>query len=211
VLRLPILFVLLAATAAAQRPGGVDLTAPDPIGAELREVREAERTGRRRSGFALGGFGLASALAGGAVAVAGRDDPFALATGLGHASWGLVNAALALGLLDLGGGAQRDIERDAMLRGEELLRAREEAIRDGHRAALVFGINLGLDVFYVATGVLLFFLADQLDGPDDQELLRGYSLAQVGQGTFLFVFDLVELVLANRRADRAAAIPFVGR
>ena len=119
----------------------------------------------------------------------------------------MINAALAIGMLDLGDDGFRRIEEDRELRGEELARARERAIRDQHRSATLFAVNFGLDVAYIASGILLFFLADHvLDEPDEQSFLRGYASAQTGQGAFLLVFDLIEWIAASERADRIGGI-----
>src|SRR5690606_33950909 len=150
--------------------------------------------------------GLASVLGGAIVAAAAHEDPFWLAFGLGTVGWGAVNAGLAIGMFDPGDSGFARIEADRALRGDELARARERALRAQHDTAAFFALNLGLDVFYVATGVLLFFLADQIDGPEQREWLRGYSVAMASQGVFLFGFDLVLWITSSARAGRIAAI-----
>ena len=175
---------------------------------QLTDVRLSLHAERREAGVVLALGGLLSALGGGIVAGAGNEDPFWLAFGIGTAGWGAVNAALAIGLLDLGDGGRAGIEAERALRGEELARARERELRRQLDSATMFAVNFGLDVLYIATGVMLFFLADRLDGADEQQMLRGYAISQVAQGTFLFAFDLVEWLASTRRADRIADVDF---
>lgn len=197
---------MLSSPAAAQY---VDLTRPDPIAAELTDVRLSHHTERREAGIVLFAGGALSAIGGAVTAGVGHADPFWLSFGIGSIGWGVINAALAIGMLDIGDGGFRRIEEDRALRGDELARARETALRDQHRSATVFAVNFGLDVAYVLSGVLLFFFAEHvIDDARDQELLRGYSAAQTGQGAFLLVFDLVEWIASNGRADRIGGIAF---
>lgn len=184
----------------------MDLTVPDPIAAELASVRRSHQVERREAGIVLFVSGLASVLGGAIVAGAMHDDPFWLTFGLGSAGWGAVNASLAIGMLDLGDGGFARIEADRALRGDDLARARERALRAQHDTATMFAVNFGLDVFYVAAGILLFFLADQIESAQDREHLRGYSVAMTAQGAFLFGFDLVEWIASAARAERIAAI-----
>lgn len=200
---LALVVCLVPATAGAQ---AVDLTQPAPMASELADVRRAHHAERREAGHVLFWTGVASVVAGGVVAGVMHDDPFALMFGLGTAGWGAVNASLAIGMLDLSGGGFARIEADRLLRGEELRAARERALRAQERSGALFALNLGLDVFYVAAGVLLFFLADQLEGEQNAQFLRGYSVAMASQGAFLFGFDLVEWIASSARADRIAAI-----
>jgi hypothetical protein len=205
-LLLPLAPVGLALPSAA-RAQYVDLTRPDPAADALADVRRSLQVERREAGAALLTGGLLSVAGGALSAGIGHEDPFWLGFGVGTAGWGAINAALSIGMLDLGGGGLAAIEADRALRGEALARAREEALRDQHRAATTFALNFGLDVAYIASGILLFFLADQvLDDPWDQELLRGYAAAQTGQGGFLLVFDLVEWIASEQRADRIAEV-----
>lgn len=198
--------LLLAAIPARAGAQSVDLTVPDPIAVELADVRLAHQHERREAGAVLLSAGLLSVLAGAIVAGVAHEDPFWLMFGLGTAGWGTVNAGLAVAMLDLGDGGFARIEADRGLRGPELAAARERALRAQHDTATLFAFNLGLDVFYVATGVLLFLVADRIDGAQEREFLRGYSVAMTGQGAFLFAFDLVEWLASSARAARIAAI-----
>jgi hypothetical protein len=199
--------VLVAALPSPAGAQYVDLTRPDPVADALTDVRLSLWTERREAGVVLLTGGVLSVLGGALSAGVAHQDPFWLSFGLGSAGWGAINAALAIGMLDIGDGGFARIEAGRALRGEELARARERAIRDQHRTATTYAVNFGLDVAYLATGVLLFFLAEQvLDDPYDQDLLRGYAAAQTGQGAFLFVFDLVEWLASEARADRLAEV-----
>lgn len=202
-LALALAFVALPAGAAAQ---AVDLTQPDPIADELADVRRAHHVERRAAGHVLFWTGIASVVGGGIVAGVLHEDPFALAFGLGTAGWGAVNASLAFGMLDVTGAGFARIEEDRALRDRELFAARERALRAQEQSAAFFALNLGLDVFYIATGVLLFFLADQIQSETEAQYLRGYSVAMTAQGTFLLGFDLVEWIASAARANRIAAI-----
>lgn len=208
-MRVASLALLIALSPAAASAQAVDLTRPDPIADELTDVRLSLHAERREAGIALFAGGLLSVVAGAVIAGVEHDDPFWLSFGVGTLGWGAINAALAIGMLDLGDGGARSIEADRAVRGEALARARERALRQQHGAATVFALNAGLDVAYVLSGILLFFVADQLDAESDAAALRGYAIAQLGQGGFLLVFDLVEWIASSARADRVAAIPSV--
>lgn len=198
------LLLLLAPVRASAQ--AVDLTRPDPIAVELTEVRLDIHRERREAGFVLLLGGLASVVGGGVVAGVGHADPFLLSFGLGTAAWGAVNAALSIGSLDIGDGGFARIRAEQALRGEELAERREAELRRHGDAAAVFALNLGLDVFYIASGVLLFFLADQLTDIEP-DYLRGYSVGQIGQGAFLMAFDIVEWIASADRASRIADVP----
>lgn len=200
------LALALLLTPAAGSAQAVDLTRPDPIADELADVRRAQHIERREHGHVLFWTGIASVIGGGVVAGVMHEDPFALMFGIGTAGWGAVNAGLATGLLDLSGAGLAQIEADRLLRGDALRAARERALRAQEQSGAFFALNLGLDVFYVATGVLLFLLADQIESEQDAQFLRGYSAAMTSQGAFLLGFDLVEWLVSAARADRIAAV-----
>lgn len=202
---LAFVWVFAPAVASAQL---IDLARPHPVADELADVRRSHHIERREAGHVLFWTGLASVVGGAAVAGALHDDPFWLAFGIGTAGWGAVNAALAIPMLDLSGAGLARIEEDRLLRDEELREARERALRAQERSGALFALNLGLDVFYIASGILLFFLADQIDNHERAENLRGYSAAMTAQGTFLLGFDLVLWIASMGRADRIAAIEF---
>lgn len=208
-MRAPALALLIALAPDVAAAQAVDLTRPDPRAVALTDVQLSIDAERREGGLALGLEGVLSVIAGAIILGVGFDDPFWLAFGVGTAGWGAVNAALSIGLIDFGGDRRRRILRErSRLRYDDVDRARDAAIGQQGDAAAFFAFNAGLDVLYVASGILLFFLADQLDGADEPELLRGYAVAQMGQGGFLLLFDLIEWIASTDRAGRLArAVP----
>ncbi len=178
----------------------------EEVATALAEARFAHRGQRADLGVALLTGGGASVLGGAVAAVALRDDPFTLAFGLGTAVWGTVNGLLSLGLFDLSGAEAETIRTEAELRGDELAQAREAVLRAEESSATFFVFNLGLDFFYIGTGILLAVVASQLVG-DDEQFLRGYGIAQSIQGGFLLAFDFVGWWTALERADDVAAVP----
>ncbi len=95
------------------------------------------------------GWGVANALAGGAAAIAGRDDRYWLAAGVTTLSFGVINALLSIGLLDLGG-RRRAAVRSGLSRGgvaEErtLTEIRDAEIAAQLRSGTTFALNTGRD------------------------------------------------------------------
>jgi len=197
------LLTLCPALAEAQY---VDLTRPDPAADALADVRLSLSAERREAGVVLGLEGVLSVIAGAAFTIAAYDDPYWLGFGVGMLGWGAVNAALSVSLIDFGDARRASIQRDRRLRYGALAERREATIRRESDAAALFAVNFGLDFFYIGSAVLLFFLADQISGTDEPEILRGYSTAQIGQGAFLLVFDLVEWLASAERAQRASEV-----
>ena len=64
----------------------------------------------------------------------------------------------------------------------------------------VYAVNAGLDVFYIASGVLLYVLGTRSARSDTWE--KGVGVAFMSQGAFLLVFDVVNWLNANARAAR---------
>lgn len=60
-------------------------------------------------------------------------------------------------------------------------------------------INAGLDVVYVAGGLILAGQANSR--PDQADKLRGYGKAVAAQGAFLLAFDIVNYLIFKRRGD----------
>jgi hypothetical protein len=170
----------------------------EPLGLEqLTTLRLEARASRRCAGFWLLGFGAVSTLAGGAVAIAGRDNQALLAAGITTLSFGIINGLLSLGLLDLSGAREAAIVQDSERRADY------EAMREGEIAAELqsgqfYAINAGLDVAYIASGVLLFVLGVARSRSDAWE--KGAGVAFASQGAFLLAFDIVSWLAANRRA-----------
>lgn len=172
-----------------------DARVAEALAAETLRIRDE----RRDAGLALLSYGLASVVGGALMAGIGNEDPRWLGAGLGTLGWGAVNAALSIGLFDFGA-ADREAAVQRLMRGRTLERERQDRARSHYASASVFALNLGLDVFYVASGILLAFLATELDRPEPT--LEGYGWAMAGQGLGLFVFDLVEWCAAVGRGDR---------
>lgn len=172
----------------------------------LASVRLANRQDRIDEGVVLLGFGLLSTIAGGTIAGIGANDgsDLMLSLGLGTAGWGVINAAFSAALFDVSGSGLAEIEADRVLTSEALVRARERAAAAQDQTATIIAVNAGLDVFYVATGLLLALLGDQAE-PEDRWLL-GYGLAMAAQGTFLLAYDGVTWAFAADRASRLRAL-----
>jgi len=172
----------------------------------LASARLANRQDRIDEGVLLLGFGVLSAIAGGVVTglSVGRGDDLFTSFGLGTAGWGVINAAFSLALFDLGEGQLQAIEGARGLTGEALNRAREEAAAAQDGTATLIAVNAGLDVFYVAAGLLMFVIGEQA-APDDQWLM-GYGAAMAAQGGVLLAFDAVTWAFAADRASRLRAL-----
>lgn len=188
-----------------QLPALLQVTAPEAsAGAFARPSPDALRTlrlehdhERRVEGWVLMGWALANVAAGAVIAGVGRDDPFWLSNGLMSAGWGLVNGLLAIPLIDPGGNRRRKIERGVFRDATEPSAIALEGYGAELKSGQVFALNLGLDVFYVATGVLLMLLGSEID----DEAVRGAGASVIGQGIFLFGFDVANWITSNRRAD----------
>lgn len=143
---------------------------------------------RRTAGVALLSWGLAGVLTGGAVltidALDGGLGEAGLASGVTHASFGAINGLLALGLVGTKAAAA---EHDPL-----------ELSQNELRSGQVFALNLGLDVAYIAAGVLLGLGGVELDKP----WMEGAGWAMTAQGAGLLVFDIWQWIASN---DRAAA------
>lgn len=187
---------------------GVDETAESSLAERLAATRRANLEARANEGWTLVAFAAASIAAGTAVAIAGADahDDRTLWGGIGTAGWGAINAIFSLFLFDVSGGIGRDIEADRGARGADLVRAREDAARDQYSTATLIAVNAGLDVFYVAAGILLSVLGDVSDpgdwSYDARDGLVGYGAAMAAQGGFLLVYDVVTWLFAQDRGDR---------
>lgn len=203
-----------AADAEALRPDVEH--APDAeagLAERLADARRANLDARAREGWALVAFAAASVATGAVLAVAGAEagDDRTLWAGLGTAGWGAINAVFSLFLFDLSGATGRDIEADRAARGADLVAAREEAARAQWSTATLVAVNAGLDVFYVAAGLLLFALGDLADPGDGwtydgRDALVGYGGAMAAQGGVLLVYDVVTWILAQDRGDRLLAM-----
>lgn len=132
----------------------------------------------------LGAWALLN-IAGGAVgAWATRSRPLR-AFFLGNAGWNVVNLAIAVG-----GGLAALQHAPGTWEGVTLLREVELFLR-------ILLVNAGLDVGYVASGVIA-----ALWGRERREPWRlGIGSAVALQGVFLFVFDVVISTLTHRQLE----------
>lgn len=172
----------------------------------LASVRLANREDRIDEGVVLLAFGVISTIVGGVTTgIAANDgNDFLTSFGLGTMGWGVINAAFSAFLFDVSGSVLRDIDDDRGLSGEALLRARDEAATAQDETALIIGINAGLDVLYIAGGLLMYFLGEASE-PDD-DWLSGYGLAMAAQGTALLAYDGITWAFAADRASRLRAL-----
>jgi hypothetical protein len=76
-----------------------------------------------------------------------------------------------------------------------------ETIRTQHKTEKVFLINTGLDIGYVAGGLLLRSAAKTNIGKRDQ--FNGFGNSLLIQGGFLFVFDLTAYMIHNRHSKKS--------
>lgn len=191
------MLLLAPSMAAAQGEAAQESALAD----ELAVERMGQRGERYAEGMWLLSYGLGSIVAGGVIAAAGHEDPFWLWAGIGSAGWGAINLWFGLPMMDLGGGAGREIEAQRSLRGDALDDRREDLASDQYGAAAIFAFNGGLDVFYVATGIFLAVLgAELLDTPSPE--LAGYGVAMAAQGVGLLAFDVFGWIRAQDRGHR---------
>lgn len=169
---------------------------------DLRALRLEHHEARETEGWVLLGWGAANVVGGGVAAAVGHDDPVVLTVGLMSAGWGIVNGLLSLFLFDLSGDRERDIRAGRLGDLDDPQEVREQAVVDQLRSGQVFALNLGLDVGYIAGGALMYFLGRERD--EDPLAAAGVTIA--AQGLFLLVFDLVNWLGANERAEELRAL-----
>ena len=150
--------------------------APPTVDGPLDPWRASARIGRQ-----LGAWSIASVLLGTAL-LAFADGATARAFGLQCLVWGAIDGGIALaGAIAL---------RRAHARGA--VDDPQEAPGERRRLRRLLWINAGLDVGYVAAGLLLVALWRTPDG-------LGHGLGVLVQGGFLLVFDAVH---ARRLRER---------
>jgi hypothetical protein len=76
-----------------------------------------------------------------------------------------------------------------------------ETIREQQTTEKIFLINTGLDVGYMAGGLLLRSAAKTNSSKQDQ--FNGYGNSLLMQGGFLFVFDLTAYIIHNRHSKKS--------
>ena len=169
---------------------------------EVRELRLEHHEARETEGWVLLGWGVANVVGGGIAAAVGHDEPAALAAGLVSAGFGVVNGLLSLVLLDLSGSRERDIRAGRLGELTDPQEVREQAVVDQLKSGQIFALNFGLDVGYIASGALMYFLGRERD----EDPLAASGLTIAAQGLFLLVFDLVNWLGSNARADELRAL-----
>jgi hypothetical protein len=192
----------LAMTSSPALVHAQDAQADDDAAAaeRLATERMRQRGERWEEGLGLIVYGATSAIAGGVIAAIGHQDERLLWAGLGSAAWGLINIPFGIPMLDPSGGELRRIGEERSLRGDALRLRREDLARDQYGSASVFAFNGGLDVFYIATGVLLAVLGEVLD--PEIPGLTGYGVAMGIQGVGLLAYDLAGWIRAADRGTR---------
>lgn len=189
-----------APAAAQQRQGNGEVAAAEQrLNDELRRLRLDHRRQGRREGLTLLSWGIASALVGASVAAAQRSEEAWLAAGVTTASFGVVDALFALGLLDLSGSRRRSALQGRLGDHEGFEEVRDAAVAAQLGSGQSFAVNAGLDVFYMGTGVLMYVLGRRTD--PETAWLRGAGLSTMVQGAFLFAFDLAGWIRSNGRAE----------
>jgi hypothetical protein len=176
--------------AVSARPGG--------DAARLAGLRQHFLDERRREGLALLVWGSMNVVGGSIVAGIQHDDGAWLSASLTTLGFGLVNALLALPLLDLAGTRRAAILREQTDTALPFDRLRDREVSAQLKSGQVFALNLGLDLLYLATGAFLLGMAQRDTRHAEWE--RGVGTAFMVQAPFLFGFDLVCWMRANRRA-----------
>lgn len=101
--------------------------------------------------------------------------------------------------MDLSGARERAILPEQANANSDFaaIRERERVKQLGN--GQTFAFNAGLDVFYIATGILLYVLGRVQSPRVAWE--QGAGLALIGQGVPLLAFDIYNWVAANDRAE----------
>lgn len=195
---LKVLLLLLALTslARAEPPAaGGSPTAGgsiDALEADFSRLNSAEH--RLMIGLTIDG--ALSTGAGAAMLATGRNDQAWRVAGGVTLSFGLIN--LMLGASGVVGTARekRDFLAARTAHGANPAGARKDLFVAAQKKALVFGINLGLDVGYVMGGATAV-LASRLGASHSDRWLAGGTAAMI-QGVALGVIDLVGVLAARR-------------
>lgn len=76
-----------------------------------------------------------------------------------------------------------------------------ETVKTQHQTEKIFLINTGLDIAYMAGGLLL--RSEVKSNSEKQYQYNGYGNSLLMQGGFLFVFDIVAYIVHQRHAKKA--------
>ncbi len=159
---------------------------PTPPPTDRLEFSQQRYNHTRTLGLSLGGYALAN-LAVSGVAV-GQTTGEAHYFHQMNLYWNAVNLGIAgFGLLGL---RKQNPDTESLA----------DAVQKHQAIKKTLLINAGLDVVYIAGGLVL---AGQANAhPDQTDKLRGYGKAVAAQGAFLLVFDTVNYLIFKRRGDR---------
>lgn len=177
--------VLYALGAVLIGQAGKAQTIPPPP-ADRLEFSQQRYNHTRTLGLSLGGYAVANmAVSGIAVGQTTGETHYFHQMNL---YWNAVNLGIAgFGLLGL---------RKQNPTTESLA----DAVQKHQAIKKTLLINAGLDVVYVAGGLVL---AGQANAhPDQADKLRGYGKAVAAQGAFLLVFDTINYLIFKQRGDR---------
>ncbi|MBC8042868.1 MAG: hypothetical protein IAF08_05430 [Rhizobacter sp.] len=119
--------------------------------------------------------------------------------GYQNIGWGAVNGAIAVFALV---GISRDLALVGAAGGSEQLLLLKEFSEEQTFSKILL-INTGLDVAYMTAGGLLMYAAR--NGLQQGEKLYGTGAGILLQGAFLFVFDLVQVILSGNRIGTVEA------
>lgn len=76
-----------------------------------------------------------------------------------------------------------------------------ETVRKQHQTEKIFLINTGLDVGYIASGLIL--RSEAKSNLEKQDQFNGYGNSLLMQGGFLFLFDLTAYAIHNRHSKKS--------
>lgn len=132
-----------------------------------------------------------------------HDDRTWLSASVTTLGFGLINALLALPLLDLSGTRRAAIAREEAEPPMSLERLRQREAAAQLKSGQVFALNAGLDILYLATGAFLLAMSQRDTRHADWE--RGVGAAFLVQAPFFLGFDIGCWIRSNRRAAELGA------
>jgi hypothetical protein len=110
---------------------------------------------------------------------------FTNSIGIQFSAWGLIDAIIAI----FGNRAAK--QRAAQL-PDPL--AKDIVDRESHKLYRILLVNTGLDIGYILGGSTLSLTKGKID-----PVWRGHGIGIIIQGVFLFIFDLVHMLLIGRK------------
>jgi hypothetical protein len=148
-------------------------------------VLNAQRIQTNRDGmYVLGTWGLVNTVGGIAGAVSTTDQEWQHFHQM-NAAWGIVNTGIAfMGYL----GTRKELAQSL---------SNMDALHRYEATKRLYLINAGLDVVYIATGLVL----DRHGRRGDRAVYRGFGKSLMLQGAGLLLFD-VNMFLAHQRKDK---------